>query len=242
MPNPAFLDWLDAHSGTVTAMATVILVAVTVAYVIVTYFLVREQRLQKPVPKVEFEFLSGQSNQVGGEPRADLSLQNVGTGTATELAILSGPRDGISADLQDLGNRMTLLPSEECVWRIRPPDGGQGFSEGELPLTMTYFGNDKTKVVFEVLILRFEPRASGWTGNNLGSMELALNRRELRRLTRKDLRLGRRLKFRWESRSLNMSRLLLRDDVRLALRGELESGYEELLVTAEQMKLLHGSV
>jgi hypothetical protein len=190
------------------------------------------------VPKVEYEFMPEQQQQTGGPFKADLKLQNVGTATATELALLAGPREGIPAELPELGERMTLLPGEVRIWRIRPPSGTTFFPSGDLPLTMTYFGNDKTRAVFEILALRFEQRPAGWGGHNLGSITISFDQRELRRLTRRGLSLWKRPGFQWQTRRSNLPRLLLREDVRLSLKTHLASDFDDLLVTSKQMKSL----
>lgn len=228
----ALLSWLDAHAGAVSAIATVVLVVITAWYVVVTYLLVKEQRLQGHLPEVVFELIGGDV------PAADLKLRNVGTGTAAELTLLAGPREGVPAKIPGLGHRTVLLPGDSCEWPIRPPDGEPGFSPGRLSLTMQYFDNHRSKVFFEVLVLEFETLAEGWTVRNVGSIEIARDRRELRRLTRKSLPPRGKVSFQWRTRHRELPYLLLDDEVRRELRASLGRTVDELMSLRPQMEEL----
>lgn len=235
----SLLNWLDAHAGAITAIATIVLVVITAAYVVVTYLLVRDQRLQAQLPKVEYEY-AAPGNQ--SQPIADLKLQNVGTGTATELTILAGPEKGVEMEMPALGERFTLLSGESRIWRLRPHPGGEGLPNGDLPLTMHYLDNNRTKAIFEVLVLRFERRADGWSALNLGSIQTDYSQRQLKRLARRQLRPWNRPGALWGLRKSHLSRLLLDPRVRAGIRAELRAVLEELLVLSDQIKAYRNTV
>jgi hypothetical protein len=223
----SLISWLDAHSGAITALATVVLVLITGVYVLVTYLLVREQRLQGHIPEVVYEW----ANDDGSN--ADLRLHNVGNDTAAEFTIVLGPEEHIEVDMSLLGVRKSLRPGDELTWPIRPFED-EAFSEGDLPLTFTYFDNKRSRVFVQVTLIRFEP-VEGRSGVfDAGSASKNWTRREVRALTRRTLRPWRWPAFYWRTRSMDLSVLLLEDDVREALRARLRRAMGELKSWSER--------
>lgn len=215
MEIPAVLDWVNSNAPAVTAVATIFLVLITGVYVVVTYLLVREQRLQSQAPDIAVEWADTDPGY------ADLKLRNVGNGAATQLTILKGPGDGVPVEEAHLGVRRTLLPGEATNWKVRPPDDAEEFEPGELPLTMAYLNNNRTKVMLEVLVIQFVENDEGVGPHLTGSASAWWTRSELRRMTAKSLPRGKRARFRWSTRKTRLSFLLLDQEVRLALRANL---------------------
>jgi len=223
----SLLGWLDAHAGAITAVATLVLVVITAAYVVVTYLLVREQRMQGHMPDVSYELGNASDTSI------ELKLRNIGSGTASQLTIVSGPGDGIPVDMATLGRRRTLLSEESCSWSI----GGHaetGFQVGDLPLTMSYFDNNLSKVLFEVFVLRFEHDGDGITPRNDGSASKWWTRRDILKLGRASLKPWRRPGFLWRVRKQKLTVLLLDDEVRTALRSGLKGIVDELQAVSQR--------
>jgi hypothetical protein len=203
------LNWLDSHAGAVTALATIVLVAITAAYVAVTYMLVREQRLQGQVPAIIHGFVGDWK-----EVNADLRLHNVGNGAAAEVTVLLGPGDGIPVEMPVLGERRSLMPEKEFICPIRPFAGARSFEAGLRPLTIYYFDNNRSKVFFKVLLLKMARNDEGWTVRNLGSIASTWTRREFKWMVGKSLALWRRPGFHWKVRHWSLPHLVLNDDAR----------------------------
>jgi hypothetical protein len=223
------LHWLDAHAGAITALATLTLVAITAAYAAVTYLLVKEQRNQQQTPDVARFWAESPET-----PSADLRLHNIGDGAAAEVMVVRGPGDCLDVALPDLGRTKALLPGEEFIWRIRPPEGEQQFPIGDLSLTLTWFDNPRRRAYFDVFLLRVTPHEDGVAVHDLGSASKFWTARELRKMSRKSLPRRRRLGFCWRSRKLNLSMLLLDDQVRRALKARLRKASQELIVWSGQ--------
>lgn len=241
MPAAAILDWINSNAPAITALATIFLVLITAIYVVVTYLLVREQRAQKQTPNVEYEFDPELADvaQVGGAPRADLKIQNVGDGTATAVAFLEGPGEGIPVEMPALGERMTLLPGEFRIVKIRPPAGQGQFPAGELPLLLSFSESGGLgRIVFKVLLLEFSQQAGRWGIRNVGSSFGIYSTSGLKRLTCRKLGPREKASFLWEFRSTFVITLLLDERVREALRADLERLLERLRSSDEPMKAL----
>ena len=74
------IDWLNTNDGAVIGIATVALVLVTAAYVVLTYLLVREQGRQRvvaSVPSISYEV----------NDDAELIVRNIGFGPAIQVSI-----------------------------------------------------------------------------------------------------------------------------------------------------------
>jgi hypothetical protein len=190
-----------------------------------TYLLVTEQRNQQPTPDVARFW--AESAEL---PSADLRLHNIGDGAAAEVMIVRGPGDCIDIDLPDLGRTKALFPGEDFIWRIRPPTGENQFSVGDLSLTLTWFDNPRKRAYFDVFLIRVAPHDEGMAVHDLGSASKFWTARELRKMSRKSLPRHRRPWFRWRSRKLNLTMLLLDDEVRLALKDRLAKASQELVV------------
>ena len=223
------MHWLDMHSGPITALATLILVVITGAYVVITYWLVKEQRNQVQTPDVA-RFWGGRRES----PNADLRLHNVGDGAAAEVMLVRGPGGCIDVDMPDLGTTKALFPGEDFIWRIRPSNGGDQFPIGDLSLTLTWFDNARKRAYFDVFLIRMEPHEEGVAVRDLGSASNYWTAQGLRKLTRRSLARRHRLKFRFQSRNKNLSVLLLDDEVRRALRDRLTRASRELVVWNSQ--------
>jgi hypothetical protein len=222
------LEWANSNAPAITALATICLVLITAVYVVVTYLLVREQRLQGHSPDVSFEWADPETRSL------DLRLRNVGNGTATQLTILRGPGSGVPVDEGKLGVRRTLLPGEDLVWKIRPPEGVDRFEGGDLPLTMSYFSSDRTKVLFEVLSIELVEDGHQIWPVLTGSGARWWTKRAVRRLTSKSLKWWKRPQFAWKTKNFRLSFLLLSDDVRSALGGELIEIARSLKAVSDQ--------
>jgi hypothetical protein len=218
-----FLGWLDAHSATVTALATVLLALITVAYVRVSYQLVSAERLQAETPEVV--------GSLTGTRYPDIYAKNVGKSAAAQLALLRGPGDGIAADIEMLGVRKVLLPGEDVVWEVRPPKG-TAFEPGDLPLTIIYFDNNLATLYFKVMVIRFEGEASTSEARSLGFVAGYCSARDLRQCARREMsnRL-RRVSYSWRTRKEGPTQLILDEETRAPLRVFL----------AQQVKLLNES-
>ncbi len=229
LPFASILSWLDAHSGAVTALATVVLVLITIAYVVVTYLLVREQRLQGQIPEVVYEWADNT------KLNADLKLHNVGSGCAAEVTVVRGPGDGVPVHMPLIGERWTLLAGEELIWGIGPEQGKTKLPVGELPLTISYVDNHRTRAYFQVLLIRFEIRDDGrYSIRDLGSVSDDWTKRKLRRLARRSLKVWHRPGFQRRTQTLDLSVLLLDEQVRDALRERLTEEVDQLLVWSRQ--------
>ncbi|HSS34238.1 MAG TPA: hypothetical protein VLL27_13255 [Solirubrobacterales bacterium] len=216
------IGWLDAHSGAITALATVVLVLITVAYVIVTYWLVREQRMQAHIPEIEYEWAERD------KLCADLRLHNVGSGTATEVTIVRGPGQCLEVEMPNLGQRAALLSGQKTDWPIRPLPPSEDFDSGDLSLTISYFGNNCMRAYFHVLLLQFGVPEGRFGIRDRGSLSDVLTMQQLRRLTSRSLPLRERLGFRRRTRKMDLSLLLLDTQARDALRAKLGELFEEL--------------
>jgi hypothetical protein len=100
------IAWLNENSGAVVALATVVLVLVTTAYVVLTARLVQEQRQQRQtatVPALTYE-LAGLDALV---------LRNVGFGPALGIEVDPLPRAGAPAG-------MTLDAQEPYLEHLGP--------------------------------------------------------------------------------------------------------------------------
>ncbi len=217
------IHWLDAHSGAVSAIATVFLVVITGCYVIFTYMLVKEQRLQMQFPELARYWANEASDN------ADIRLHNAGSGTAVETLFALGPTEGVAVYAPDLGKQRTLRPGEDLTWRIRPVEGAAQFVPGDLPLTLSCLNHNRSKVFCEVIVIRFERHGDKIAIRDLGSLASEWTKRELRRLTRKALPWSRKPTFQWHTRKTNIPALLLDDKVRDALRAELARAKEKFL-------------
>jgi hypothetical protein len=227
------LHWLNANSGAITALATLILVLITAAYVLITYLLVREQRNQLQTPEVARFWADTEDS-----PNADLRLHNIGDGTAAEVMIVRGPMDCIDVEMPDLGTPKALFPGEDFIWRIQPRgEEGETFPVGDLCLTLKWFDNPRNRAYFDVFILRVEAEGKGVVVNDLGSASKFWTARELRKLTGRSLSLRSRPRFHWKARRKNLTLLLLDDDVRRALRDRLTRGARELNAWNSQAEL-----
>ncbi|HEY3491441.1 MAG TPA: hypothetical protein VGK43_00720 [Solirubrobacterales bacterium] len=213
MPIANVLSWLDTHSGAVTAVATVVLVLITAAYVLVTYWLVTEQRRQGPGPEVMFELIGKEM------PNADLRFRNYGTGVASELAVLAGPEEGVSATIPELGTWTSLLPGEEFEFRIRPPRGESAFADGELSLTLFY--HDHLYAYGEVLLLSFSTDDTRHWVENRGSRREVWDARDLRAGARRTVGWHRKVPLWLRLGSLTMLDLLQEQEVLEGIRADL---------------------
>ncbi len=229
LPFDTLIHWLDSHAGAITALATVVLMLITAAYVLVTYLLVREQRLQGHAPDIARHWAS-----VEGAGDADLRLHNVGNGAAVQVMIVRGPGSCIDAELPDLGRPRTILPGKDLVWRIRPADGASEFLPGELSLTLSWFDYNLDRVFFEVIGILMESEAEGVVIRDLGSAGDAWTRRKLKRLASKSLELHRRPVFWWRTRGDDLTVLLHDEEVRHALRAKLTKILNELKVWSKR--------
>ncbi len=232
------MSWLDGHSGAVTAIATVVLVAITGVYVVVTYLLVMEQRNQADHPAVDF-LLAGVE-----PPDVNIRLRNVGAGAAAELTMLSGPGEGIAVVTSpEFGQRTTLLAGDSCIWKLRPPDGAEGLEPGLLPLTMSYFDNPRSKVFYEVMLLEVMVAVNG-EGRlvNLGSVQVISNRSRIRRHTRRSLSLWKRPAFHWRTHDKALSELLLDEDVCEYVHDSLTKVMGELRQLGPRMQAVRSKV
>ena len=241
MPTATILNSVNENAPAITALATIFLVLITAVYVVVTYLLVREQRLQKQTPNVEHEFDPAIASvaRTGGSPRADLKIQNVGDGTATEVAFLEGPSQGIPVEMPALGERMTLLPGEFRIIEIRPPRGESQFSAGELSLLLSFSERGGLgKVVFKVVLLEFGRPAAGWGIRNVGSSFAIYSTAGLKRLACRRLSLRQKASFLWKFRSAFVITLLLDECVREALKADLERRLESLRESDQPMREL----
>lgn len=229
------LTWLDSHSAAVTALATVVLVVITVAYVIVTYLLVKEQRLQGECPDIARSW---------ADPKAlddsDIKLQNVGTGTAVEVMVVRGPRTCADVHLPDLGEQLTLRPGEELVWRVRPLGETSSFPAGELSFTVHYLDSRRERAFFDAGLIRFEGRDEGVAIRDLGYGKRVWTKRRMRRMARRGLSLSDRARFHWRTRNLDLTELLVDPEVRGQIRVNLGQLLDGLLVwSAQEATLRH---
>lgn len=213
-----------------------ILVIITGVYVVVTYLLVKEQRLQGQHPSIVFRLIGGEAQN------ADLRLCNVGTGTAAELTILAGPGDEVVRASPPFGSRTNLLPEDVFVWKIRPLDEARGFGSGAFLPTISYFDNHRSKIFLEVVLLEFEESDGRRWVRNRGSIETSSGKRSLRRHARRSLPLHRRLGFQWRTRDRELPSLMLDDDIRNELRRVLAEKADELKRLGPRMEKLRTKV
>lgn len=218
----SLVSWLDSHAGAITALATVVLVLITAAYVVVTYWLVREQRSQAHVPEIEYDWADRD------QPFADLRLHNIGNDTATEVTIVRGPGACVDVEMSKLGQRTSLLAGSGTNWPIRPLARDAGFADGDLSLTITYFGNNCSRAFFRVLLLQFGVAEGRYGFRDAGSVSDDWTGKQLRRLTARSLGPWRRPAFRWRTRKMDPSILLLEAEVRNALHARLTASFEKL--------------
>jgi hypothetical protein len=214
------LGWLDGHADLVTALATVMLVSITAVYVRATFQLVSAQRLQAQKPDVVGSF--------AGTDGAGIKAQNIGNGTASQLALLRGPGEGVGARIEMLGVRRSLLPGDELTWDIQPPTPA-GYELGELPLTIIYFDNDLATLYFKVMLLRFEGEAPTLRVRNLGFVPGYCSAGDLRQQARGQManRL-RRVSYHWRNRKKGPTQLILEEETRAPLRAFLGKQVELL--------------
>lgn len=218
------LNWINSNAPAITALATIFLVLITSVYVVTTYLLVREQRRQKQIPNVEYEFDPELSKvaRTGGRPRADLKIQNVGDGTAVEVVFLEGPGEGIPVAIPALGERMTLLPGEHRIIEIRPTNSESSFPGGDLPLILSFSEGSYEMIVFKVLLLEFREVEGRWGIRNVGSISGIYSVRDLKRLGCRNRKPKDKVAYLWSRRSAYVSTLLLDDSVRASLKADLE--------------------
>jgi hypothetical protein len=233
MKTASVLDWANSNAPAITALATVFLVLITAVYVAVTYLLVREQRSQRQLPKVHF-FIDRRAQEE--TVCADLRIKNVSEVTATEVTFLRV--DGISVDMPHLGRRISLLPGEDLLSRIRPPAGENEFADGDLPLILSYSDISRSIVVFDILLLKFAQSEGEDRVRNIGSMERIFTKRKLKKLTLSSLPLRSRLSFLWKARNKSVRALLLNSKVRAALRADFQGPVTKLRVAGDQMREL----
>ena len=219
----SLIGWLDAHSGALTALATVVLVLITAAYVVVTYWLVREQRSQGAAPQVACEW----SSRVG-HGNADLKLTNVGGGTALDLTIVRGPGGCVDVEMSELGWGTSLLVGREIVWPIKPKVDGEEFPVGRVSLTMSYFDYKWQRAYFQVICIPFDLDQGRTVVGNVGTLSLDWSTRALRQMAARALPYWKRSAFRRRTRGKSLTKLLVDDDLRDALREKLEAAVAEV--------------
>jgi hypothetical protein len=210
---------LDRHAGSVTAVATTVLVGITVLYVMVTYSLVREQRHQRSLPSVAFELGNAKASGI------DLVVRNLGNGRAADLALDAGPGaslpPGISMD--SLGPGFNLAPSEKKTWTVNwqgnPPDA-------DVPLTLSYLDSERENAWFNCLFIRLQ----NGTAYVSASLDESITGRRLKALGRRSLPLSKRVGFAWSKRKLELGSGLVDPTMRRAwsvhLKRELEKTME----------------
>lgn len=207
------INSLDAHSELITALATVLLALVTVVYVRATFQLVSAQRLQAETPDVVGSF--AKANYKG------ISAQNIGKSTASQLALLRGPGDGVAARIEKLGERKALRPGKKIVWKIRPPIKA-GFEAGDLPLTIIYFDSNLTTLYFKVMVLRFEGEAPTLRARALGYVHGYCNASDLRQRARRQKSTPLQgARYHWRTRKKGATQLILDEETRAPLRDFL---------------------
>lgn len=235
MVQGSVLTWLDGHAGAVTAIATVVLVAITAFYAVATFLLVREQRRQSRAPVLETDWADPDA------PGADLALHNVGTGPAVEVTLDQGPGDptpGLLVEIEDLGWGITLPPSGTRTRAIRPIGGAQMFPNGELPVTISYFDDRRERLYLLSLLLTFEAGAIG----SYGGTGAKYTTRSLKKMARKSLPRRRRLQFAWQHRSTNLPSLFAESDVRAAVGAGLLDQHDDLRQWARQLDANRGHI
>jgi hypothetical protein len=214
------IDSLDAHSELITALATVLLALVTVVYVRATFQLVSAQRLQAETPEVMGSFTNAHHEGI--------SAQNTGKSTASELALLRGPGEGVAARIDELGVRKSLLPGEEILWKVRPPTKA-GFEPGDLPLTIVYFDNNLATLYFKVMVLRFEGEAPTLRARNLGFVPGYCSAKDLRQRARRQMSTPLQgARYHWRTRKKGPTQLILDEETRAPLRAFLAQQVELL--------------
>ncbi len=222
------LDWFDAHSGAVTALATVVLVLITIAYVVVTYMLVREQRLQGDTPEIVHSVAGASSS------KADLKIHNVGTGTAVELKVLAGPGEGIEVSAPELGWPRALLTGEDRIWPIRPIAGHSKFPVGDLPLTMRYFDTGKRRVFYRVMMIRVTVVNGQLALIDSGAVNNRWTKWNVLSQTLRLMKVWSWPQFLWRLRGHGLTILLLQDEVRRAVRRVLTEDIDNLREWSER--------
>jgi hypothetical protein len=146
------ISWLDAHAGTVTALATVLLTVVTGGYVALTRRLVREQREHTrriAAPLLDFR-IDALDDGVAG-----LVARNIGAAPARWLALFYVPRPPTGTwRLADMGPWGDLGVGEWRRWGLMGVDIEEDVAElASLPLLCRLVDAAWEEVILEVMQL-----------------------------------------------------------------------------------------
>jgi hypothetical protein len=228
------LHWLDAHAGAVTAIATLVLAAITIVYVVVTYQLVREQRRQAQLPAVEVDWAE-EGVILPGE--ASVVLRNVGTGTALAVTLESGPGEKPEGvDVDDLGWGYTLASAATRNWQITFDHNADG--NLKLPLLVSYFDSERERYSYTAFYFEV---VDGETVLS-ASLDEVLTLRQLKRIVRKGTSPLRWLPLAWELRKADLNDMLVRADVREAFAGYISKYRAETIEWGKQLDTVRGSL
>ena len=225
------INFLDQHSGALTAASTVLLTVFTAIYVVVTYSLVREQRRQRDLPSVAFELGAATSKGL------ELNVRNLGKGRAADVALNAGPRSvllpGVTID--SLGPGFNLAPLETKTWTIQwagqPPSG-------DVPLTLSYTDRERQTAWFSCFLVRFQ----GYTAHISSSLDEDVTARRLKAIAHKPLSLRRRIKFVWDNRGLQLEPALVDPLIRSAWSAHLKQGLEKALKLEGDFEASRGQI
>lgn len=138
------LSWLDAHNGTISAAATIVLVFITAWYAWQARETVCEMRRQRAADEENrflaqrpvvypVDKLSSDGSTIGLDwlaNRCHITLANAGPGLATDLcAVLMAPPD-----------RSGALPRRYTLWKDRPLPPGEGARQLVMEVGQTMVG------------------------------------------------------------------------------------------------------
>lgn len=211
------VPWLDAHSGAITAFSTALLSLITAIYVWLTALLLRQDRQHASEPHVRRQLYRGPNNEFA------VVVQNLGFGIACNLVLAAGPIRGLpdNVTIPGLGLGTNLGVSDSRQW---PVQWDQGRST-EVPLVLMYSDRDARKLSVRAFILRISVSDPGLRA---GATQI-LSRRTLKRITRRQLPLHHRVRYRLTHRGLSLQYLLGEANTRRALAQHMHAKLSETL-------------
>ncbi|HWC48046.1 MAG TPA: hypothetical protein VG448_04120 [Solirubrobacterales bacterium] len=219
MPVASLIQWLDSHGGSLTALATLVLCLITAFYVVVTYLLLKEQRLQVRDAEVVREL--AEATETKG---ATLKVRNLGPGMAVDLTLLAGPGrplpNGVTVNNRGPGFNLSSGESRnwQMTWTLPPPSC-------EIWLTLTYLDRDRAFMYLQPFVVRLSPQGvgmgTGWSGR--------LSARGFRKLSSRSVLWWKRPFFRLSNRKKKLHEMFIDPQARTLLSKEVQTKLEEAI-------------
>jgi hypothetical protein len=212
------VPWLDAHSGAITAISTVLLSLITAIYVWLTALLLRQDRQHASEPHVRRQLYRGPSNEF------NVVVQNLGPGIACSLVLAAGPIRGLpdNVTIPGLGLGTNLGVSDSREWPVNWDNQGRST---EVPLVLMYCDREARKLSVKAFILRLNVSDPGIRA---GASQ-ALSRRTLKRIARRRVPLHHRFRYWFTHRGLSLQYLIGEENTRRALAQLMHAKLSEAL-------------